>query len=517
MKPKNISEEINHLLDRREFVASRQVVQDELKRLNEVNRPDKLFLLATLYGHLIDIGHESYNEADIEEGINFFTLNKDLLLSQVTKASYYYNLAYAEDGLARIFYYKNRGIHSLETQKVRFQTCIQHYWTAVNAISDEQELYFKISINLSNALTMVGRLVEAFQFQDEVLKKAPGYPQALVSRADHLYAISQQTNCSVSAAMYYKIYSDYDAALRSGYLPPDQFQRVSILRTQTQKIMEDNGFSLKGIEKEVIETTLEFNRQSPFRKYCIENHLTLNEHGIFCGCSVNGTDDLQIGVRHGAFRIEVLPKLELLLNRLKSEFALARWSYYHSLNNEISMEFGTAYSDLLEHEIISPSMELQRNSFRVCYGVLDKLALGICKLYNVPAKRIHFETFWEDAKLKQYLNKTGNFHLNALYSIACDLNTSSGELKHFKNWRNKLEHNLLIVKDTFTDGPDILKVFEDKDFVAVVDANLFREKALHLLQLTRAAIFSFVYCVRLQIIEHPTGAENDHGFPIRFK
>jgi hypothetical protein len=209
--------------------------------------------------------------------------------------------------------------------------------------------------------------------------------------------------------------------------------------------------------------------------------------------------------------------MELLLNRLKSEFAFARWSYFNSLDQEITLEFDVLYSDLLDNEVITPKMELMRSSFRICYGILDKIALGVCKLFNVPAKRIHFETFWEDAKIKPLLNHTKNLHLNALYSIACDLNTASGELKHFKNWRNKLEHNLLIIKDTLDSSEDHLKVFEDKEFVAVVNTNDFETKTLHLLQLTRAAIISFVYCVRLQTIEHRDEQNKQKGFPINFK
>jgi hypothetical protein len=253
-----------------------------------------------------------------------------------------------------------------------------------------------------------------------------------------------------------------------------------------------------------------------YRKYCIKNHLTLNEHGIYCGCVANTKDDIQIGVKHGVFRSEVLPKMELLLNRLKSEYGFARWAYYNAIHNAEEIEFDVQFSELLENETITPAMELQRSSYRICYGILDKIALGVCKLFNVPAKRIHFETFWEDAKIKPQLNHTKNMHLNALYSIACDLNTNTGELKHFKNWRNKLEHNLLIVKDKPSSDPDYLKVFEDEDFVAVVDETVFRARTLHLLQLTRAAIFSFVYCVRLQIIERPS-ADKRKGFPINLK
>lgn len=499
-----------------DHVSARNIVRSELAKLTTEAGDENIIEQSELYGFLIDIGTESQTESDLTEAIKFMKANQDLLSKGTSKPYYYYNLANAVDGAARIFYFNNRGVHPLDIQKQWFQESIQYYWTALNSVSNDHNLRLQISINLSNALIVVGRGVEAVQFQDEVLTISPKYPQALISRADHLNWIRQYTNCAPTIAMFMQIHHNYDDGIKTNTLPPHVLQRTTAQRAILRKEIEDRGFTLADSEKEIKETKLEFEQHTPFRKYSILNHLTLNEHGIYCGCVANEKDDLRIGVHFGAFRSEVLPKLELLVNRLKSEFAFARWSYYNSLNQELLLEFDVLYSDLLENEVITPKMELMRSSFRICYGILDKIALGICKLFNVPAKRIHFETFWEDSKIKPFLNHTRNLHLNALYSIACDLNTTSGELKHFKNWRNKLEHNLLIVKDTMNISADHLKVFEDKEFVAVVDTKEFEAKALHLLQLTRAAIISFVYCVRLQTIEHPS-EDNKKGFPINFK
>lgn len=248
---------------------------------------------------------------------------------------------------------------------------------------------------------------------------APNYPQALISRADHLSWIWQYTNCAPTIAMFMQIHHNYDKGIKSNILPPHVLKRATAQGAILRKEIEDRGFTLVDSANEISETQLEFNRHTPYRKYTIQKHLSLNEHGIYCGCVANEKDNLQIGVHFGVFRSEVLPKLELLLNRLKSEFAYARWSYYYSLDQEMKLEFDVLYSDLLENEVITPKMELMRSSFRICYGILDKIALGICKLFNVPAKRIHFETFWEDTKVKPLLNHTKNLHLNALYSIAC--------------------------------------------------------------------------------------------------
>lgn len=193
--------------------------------------------------------------------------------------------------------------------------------------------------------------------------------------------------------------------------------------------------------------------------------------------------------------------------------------YYHSNFKNLPTDDTVLYSELLDNESISSESEMLRVSYRICYSILDKIALGICKLYKIsePGENIFFERFWNPGKKStrwEKLNQVKNIHLNALYSIACDLNTKKGELKHFKTWRNKLEHEALILKNNF-ETDDELGLFNDNNFFECVNEQEFKEKTLHLLQLTRSAIFSFVYCVRLETIDNISGDEK--VFVIDFK
>ncbi len=517
MMDKQIRKKINSLLDRGAFELARTLTMDELKKLKLLDCDSKLFSAYRLYGCLIDVGSVTYNEDDLTKAITFLKEHQEFLIQNEGKAHYYYVLANAYDGLGRAFYDKNHGIHTMDTQKAKFQDAIQYYWMSWNSATDNVLLRSALVVNFSNSLSIVGRFVEAIQFQDDVLKSDPNFPQALISRADHLDLLSQVTNSMVSIRLFRQIVSDYDAGIRTGMVPLPILKRVLPRKEEILTDIEKRGYRRQATVKETLEHRSQFDQQTPFRKYCIANHLTLNEHGIYCGCEANTKDDLQIGVPHGVFRSEVLPKLELLLNRLKSEFGLARWLYYSAIHEHAPLDFDVQFSELLENETLTPEMEWQRSAFRICYGILDKIALGICKLYNIPVTQVLFESFWKNPAVQPVLNHTKNMHLNALYSIACDLNTKTGELKHFKNWRNKLEHHLLVIKDTVTFDQDYLKVFEDEEFVTVIDEKEFREKTLHLLQLTRAAIFSYVYCVRLQIIERLTEENEGKGFSVKLK
>lgn len=515
---KQLFDKLHGLLDEAKFDEARKLVDEAFKTTSLGGDGESLFFQAELFGFLIDIGCENQNEKDLLDAITFFETNEEQLLSCLKKSSYYYNLANAKHGLGRIFYHKNRKTHHINTIKEKFQEPIRLYWLALKSIGNkEKNLEMKILINLSNSLVNVSRLVEGLQFLDIVLRANSSFPQALISKGDNLHYLMQVTNCAVTVSLFTQIYFCYDQGIKTNALPSSILKRCIHHREQTLNKVQELGFNVNDIEMEIGESEKEFNTLSSFRKYCITNFLTLNEHGIYCNCVATEKDDLQIGVKHGIFTGDVVPKLELLLNRIKSEFALARWMYYQSLKAETLLENDAQFSELLDGEIINSKTEMQRTSFRLCYGILDKIALGICKLYNLKNKRIHFETFWDEPKRNQELNEIKNIHLNALYSLACDLNTETGELKQFKNWRNKLEHNLLVLKDISKNDIDIFKIFSDEEFVAVVDAEDFKDKTLHLMQLTRAAIFSYVYCVRLQTIRHKEEADPNKSFVVDFK
>ena len=83
-----------------------------------------------------------------------------------------------------------------------------------------------------------------------------------------------------------------------------------------------------------------------------------------------------------------------------------------------------------------------------------------------------------------------------MYSIACDLNKKNGEFGFYKIWRNRLEHGLFSL--TSSDYKD--KNWESKQFAEKTTEDDFENKTKHLLQLTRATIFSFVFCVRHELI-----------------
>jgi hypothetical protein len=193
-------------------------------------------------------------------------------------------------------------------------------------------------------------------------------------------------------------------------------------------------------------------------------------------------------------------------NRIKSEFSLARQLYFDFLNQ--NQNDNIHYENAVNGIVNGIRHEQLRTSFRQCFGILDKIAEGLCYLFDLEIKEgenIYFESFWISNKKPDrwnIINGFKNIHLTALYSIACDLNKKNGEFGFYKQWRNRIEHGLF----SLTNPDYIDRNWENDKFSIKTTTENFESKTKHLLQLTRASIFSFVFCVRHELI-----TRKEHG------
>lgn len=227
---------------------------------------------------------------------------------------------------------------------------------------------------------------------------------------------------------------------------------------------------------------------------------TLSEHALYCPCVGSARDNLSIPTLTGIVGDFVIP-MELVLNRLKSEFSFARNLYYEYLTHDTpeDIQHELCFSELLQEEVLGIDIEKIRTAFRACFSILDKIGAAICGLYGLyPDGHIYFHNMWRlDMKgRRDKFEAAKNPGLLALYSIATDLNEKKdGEWAFYKAWRDDLEHKFVVVftgekpSDVYTSH----KLVRDMVFIGEAD---FIRHFEHLLQLTRSAIFSFVFSVR---------------------
>jgi len=396
----------------------------------------------------------------------------------------------------------NIGFPSLEMIKPNLSEAKNYYYKAFKAINLESidHIGLQVLTNLGSNLSKGGRSVDAIRLYKTVLKNSPNFPQALIGLAVELNHWKEISFCPAYISLYATIYHLYKNGLSSGTIPQVHKINFEEQLKKCEEKLKSNEFNFSTIEKEFLRNEEEYNNHSLFRKFCVDNFLVLNEHSLFCKCFDVAKDNLSMVHVQISLYGNKVGRMELLLNRMKSEFGLARKLYFEGISRN-ALDEDILYSDLMDGEVIGEQVEKIKTSLRLCFGILDKIAHGICYFFELPKgdkENIYFDRFWEGNKNRwEVLKNMRNPHLVALYSIANDLNSKDGEFHFYKQWRNKLEHNNLILVDK-TDDPDLFKLFDDDSFISKVAYAFFEEQALHLLQMCCAAIYSYVYAIRAE-------------------
>ena len=334
-------------------------------------------------------------------------------------------------------------------------------------------------------------------------------PQAWTNRSECLSIISQINNSS-SIKQGREIALGFRNASKSSNLPPKW--AISYL-ARAEKIENDIERDCLDLEIDVEDDShldkQEYQSLSEYRRWCLDSFLSLSEHGLYCKCYGSAIDNLNIPTPTRAIAGDFILPMEKVLNRLKSEFGLARLMLYEYAfakeNNDIDDDAG--YSELYDNELLGTNIEKLRTAFRVCFGILDKIGNTIALLFDLQLKTkkgkvrsSYFHTFWEleDEDRLQKFESYDNEGLIGLYSIACDLNHNlEGQLNFYKQWRNALEHSFVFIYEN--EKPESIEssstYYEEPVFISESE---FVESAEHVLQLTRSAIFSFVFAVRIK-------------------
>jgi hypothetical protein len=500
-----IRKNLSILINNQKYDEALSIIDTQLQDLKGKTEKQQAHLFAELGGFLIDIAEESRDEKPEIKGLGIYKRKEDLIKQYVWHGSYHYNLGNAYDSIFKIKLFNNRIEYKPKNLWLLNQSK-DSFWKAYKACYSNAKIEFQphFLVNLGNSLDKSGRVVEALQFYDLVIKEDPMFPKAHANRAQALYWLHQISGSS-SFMLFYKINLAYTIASKGTGLPEwmreDFKNRASFFE---QKIRDLPGFKNFDIEDEKRKTQIEYQNHSIYRKFCLDNLLALSEHSLYCKCTGARRDDLMISTPSFPIKGEFIPIMEHYLNRIKSEFSTSRLLYYRSITGENDdwqvFQDEVTYTELFEGESVNISTEMLRTSYRLCFGILDKIGEAICELYDLAGKKenIYFESFWKQGGKNRWekINSLNNPSLLALYSQACDLNSKKGEWAFFKQWRNSLEHGLFVITDDDYPDLDPFRIYDKKRKVVSTNYTNFKNQTLHLLRFTRSAIFNFVFCAR---------------------
>jgi len=503
--------QVDHLLNNGNYSEAYNKICTVNFQSFDLSKKGNAYFLSELAGYLIDIGAEGDIKSSIEKGLSLIEQNQSPIREFVNEASMEYNLGNGKKCLFDVDRKNTKGYKYTPNSIALLTEAKNHYWRSFKLVEGNISDFKKqVLVNLANALSQSGRTPEALYYYNLVLDNDSGFPRANASKAIAIEWFSKISgNISINMLVSQKIL--YKNAIDSNEPSNQLINSWKIRIDEIEKELDKVGYNNESVEEDFTETYKESLTHSQFRNFCIENFIALSEHALYCNCIGAKSDDLTIPTSTFAIEGQYVPKMELYLNRIKSEFNLARYLFFQAnnanykdidnINSEIS------FTELYENEEISLRSEMYRCSFRLCFGILDKIARGICDLYSLADKNedIYFERFWKprgkNLSEKQRtrwekINGINNYPIIALYSIATDLNSKVGEWGEFKSWRDALEHEFLILtKDNDPKSSFSYETKNDSDYMTV-DYHQFTTKTLHLLQLTCSAIFNFTFSVR---------------------
>lgn len=507
---------IDSLLNNESYSEALEILDEQKTKF--LNSPQKNFYLLTeIAGCFITVGSESYDEETIRKGLSLFEQYREELKKYITEDSFDYCVGNAFQGLYEIEAKNTSNFFpSLSIVRDKLFNAKQLYFKCFKKIEIKHLKNFDIEIltNLGNNLYCSGRIVESLQLYDTVLQHNQDFPYATLAKANRLFYMQKLTKSQITLSLVAEIYSLYKKVQGKNLLNEDRRNEVQIKMEVCYKYLVSQKFDFNSLPREIKLNEIEYLSHSPKVRFYLDNFLSLSEHGLYCKCNGAKYDDLIIGYFGSITKSDKVVHLEQLLNRVKSEFSLAREMFYEYKTQELE--------DNLHYETFGKSgtlygtkAEKLRTSFRICFGILDKIAEGICYLFEIQKgknENVYFESFWKKERNLQKLcqrweklNSIKNIHLTALYSIACDLNQKNGEFGFYKEWRNQLEHGVF----SLTTTQEELDLISGSLFGECVLESDFAIKAKHLLQLTRAAIFSYTFCVRQEM----SGEIENNGRP----
>lgn len=488
------------LIDLGEFDDSFKLCEEIRRNLDALPYKSEIhsLLLFKLAGFYVDLGNRDLNEEAARIGLNL--LNSNNFEDNVPSYEYYYNLANAKSN----FISQNNDLNIDATMVQEYSEINALLWKAVLAHKNERKSvhpYYLINLGLN--LQKQYRISEALAIYDQVISLGYDIPEVWVGRSECLsllrkvsetYSIKQLDEIAtgyLQASKSQNVHSD----AKKGYakFAKDYFSRIKNINLSNSLDPEDESHHSKQ----------EYLSLSEYRRWCLDSYLSLSEHGLYCKCYGSARDNLTIPLTTRGISGEFIYPMEKVLNRLKSEFGLARLMLYEYKTSSIDeyLEDEACYSELYDNELLGINIEKIRTAFRICFGILDKIATSVDLVFEFKTKgNVYFPTFWRldiPEKLDNFRSHN-NAGLIALYSIACDLNHNlQGELNFYKQWRNALEHSFVFIyKGTKpNETQSAINYYGEPEFISEDE---FVESAKHVLQLTRSAIFSFVYAVRIK-------------------
>lgn len=269
-------------------------------------------------------------------------------------------------------------------------------------------------------------------------------------------------------------------------------------KNEIEEILQHNKITIESIKEHRTKGMIQFSKRTNYLKFCSNNNLFLSEHSLHCNCNRGIQDKITIKTSHEHTNIDFLIPFEEILESVAIDFTLARKTYFNSLENEKLIGYQTRFSKIDDINF-KLKIALLKDSFRLCYSVLDTIAIAIIEALEIDYVQIrkeksnlniHFSNIWDD--LITDIHFHDNFYLQTLYSISEDINARVGGHKEFRQIRNSMEHKIFKVSKEKNKKS---QNFKTENYYEIEYLELI-EKTMILLVYTKSLIHTYTYFMR---------------------
>jgi hypothetical protein len=392
---------------------------------------------------------------------------------------------------------------SWEWHRREFEREIVHLRTAVRSgvfSSVPKIRQCQIHTNLGNALSTIGRFVDALEHYDRTLELDKSFGMAQGNRGMVLVGYARCLYDQGHAMVFLaEARRELNAALRrqlEGHAR-EAFGRTAewvtaMLRRRRRRLRVDLMRHPMGKSK----------AEERYRRWCLAERLFLNPLNDLGAYPIGARDilttpSIRVGLDEG-------PYYPGFFNQMKQEFVSARYLYYEGVVGD-RLHFSDREVFLyntLDYPVYSLGVERVKATFRIVYSLFDKIAFFLNQYLGlgIAERQVSFRALWYEKQdrrreVRPEFSRRANWPLRGLFWVAKDLHEDATEFREVMDpdaerlaeIRNHLEHKYLKVHDPLIDRAGIPAGMRDSLAYSVSRADL-EAKALRLLKIARASL-----------------------------
>jgi tetratricopeptide (TPR) repeat protein len=374
-----------------------------------------------------------------------------------------------------------------------------------------------IFTNLANSLSAFGRGLEAIALYDEALAVVPNFAMALGNRGKAMEGLLR----SIPDPRHTKLVAAYACRLCRAALSADvtweggdptlgryfaETEKAIASKIDVEKIISKSPLDQSSLGDSPVEQA--------YRRWALQENLFLNPLLVIGPHSIAATDRMNLPPHVAP--VGDPPTFVAWFNQMKQEFVSARWLLYEGTRprKKHFVDNGVFLVNTLDYPTFGIQVEKLRASFRIAYGLLDKVAGFVNAYYmlGIDAAKVDFRNIWHVKKgviRPAFLNKE-NLHLRGLYWLSQDIigddptdqDSIAPEAGELKRLRNLLEHRCLVLRDMdFGDPMGVVETASLREFEA---------STKHIVRLARVALMYLAFSLRKEESDrHKKHGENE--------